>query len=110
MVGYWYNGNTANGDNGGVATPSTTLTLSGLNTAKRYTFKVFGARSASDRKVTYTAGGTSQTIDAGQNTTLTASFTGLAPDSSGNLTLTFAPASSYSFGYINVLEITETTP
>lgn len=110
MVGYWYNGNTANGDNGGVATPSTTLTLSGLNPAKRYTFKVFGARSISDRKVTYTAGGTSQTIDAGANTTLTASFASLTPDSSGNLTLTFAPATGYTFGYINVLETTETTP
>ncbi len=107
MVGYWYNGNTANGDNGGVATPSTTLSLTGLNPAKRYTFKVFAARSASDRKVTYTAGSTTQTIDAGQNLSITATFATLTPDANGLLTLQFMPAASYGFGYINVLEITE---
>jgi hypothetical protein len=122
MLGYWYNGNTANGDNGGVATPSTTLSLSGLDAAKRYTFKVFAARAASDRKVTFTAGDkngatSSQTIDAGQNgapsnpnPAAIATFSTLAPDANGLLTLTFAPAPTYGFGYINVLEITETTP
>lgn len=110
MVGYWYNGNTANGDNGGVTTTSTTLSLTGLNPAKRYTFKVFGGRAASDRKVTYTAGGTTQTIDAGNNTTITATFATLTPDANGLLTLQFMPAAGYGFGYINVLEITETTP
>lgn len=110
MVGYWYNGGSVNGDNGGQATTSTTLNLTGLNPARRYAFKVFGSRSAADRKTVYTAGGTSQTVDAGQNTTLTASFTNLVPDANGLLTLAFAPASGYSFGYLNVLEITETTP
>ncbi len=110
MLGYWYNGGSVNGDNGGQNTTSTTLNLTGLNPARRYTFKVFGSRSATDRRTTYTAGGASQTIDTGQNTTLTAAFANLAPDASGLLTLTFAPAASYTYGYINVLEITEATP
>jgi hypothetical protein len=107
MLGYWYNGVAANGDNGGVATPTTTISLTGLNPAKRYSLKAFGSRSATDRKTTYTAGGTSQTVDAGQNTSLTATFTNLAPDSSGLLTLTFAPAATGGYGYLNVLEIVE---
>ena len=107
MLGYWYNGVAANGDNGGVATPTTTLTVSGLNPAKKYTFKAFGARAATDRKTTYTAGGTSQTIDCGQNTSLVATFASLAPDSTGALTLTFGPAASGGYGYLNVLEIVE---
>lgn len=110
MVGYWYNGGSVNGDNGGQNTTSTTLNLTGLNPSRRYTFKVFGSRSATDRRTTYTAGGTSQTVDAGQNTTLTASFPNLTPDANGLLTLTFAPASGATYGYLNVLEITETTP
>lgn len=105
----WYNGNANAGDNGGVSTPTTTLDITGLNPAKTYAFKVAGFRGAADRKVIYTIGGTSITIDAGTGSadSNVANFSAIAPDSNGKISLTFARASGYSFGYLSVLEIYE---
>lgn len=105
----WYNGNANAGDNGGVSTPTTTLDITGLNPAKTYAFKVAGFRGAADRKVIYTIGGKSVTIDAGSGSAdgNVANFSAIAPDSSGKISLTFARASGYSFGYLSVLEIYE---
>lgn len=105
----WYNGNANAGDNGGVSTPTTTLDITGLNPAKTYAFKVAGFRGAADRKVIYTIGGTSITIDAGSGSAdgNVANFSATAPDSNGKISLTFGRASGYSFGYLSVLEIYE---
>jgi hypothetical protein len=105
----WYNGNANAGDNGGVSTPTTTLDITGLNPAKTYTLKVAGFRGAADRKVTYAIGSTSLTIDTGTGSAdgNVATFSAMAPDSTGKLSLTFGRASGYSFGYLSVLEIVE---
>lgn len=111
----WYNGQAAAGDNGGVSNPTTTLNITGLNPAKTYGLKVAGFRGATDRKVTFTVGGVSQTIDAADTTTPngatlpnnTTMFTGITPDSAGKLTFVFAPASGYTLGYLSVMEIYE---
>lgn len=105
----WYNGNANAGDNGGVSTPTTTLDVTGLNPAKTYALKVAAFRGAADRKVTYTIGSTSLTMDAGTGSAdgNVATFPAMAPDSTGKLSLTFGRASGYSFGYLSVLEIVE---
>jgi hypothetical protein len=107
MLGYIYNGLSAGGENAGVTVPSTTLTVSGLNPAKTYTFIVFGSRAATDRQVVFTAGGTDKTVDCSSNTTRSATFAGLTPNSSGVLTLAFAPLTTTGYGYLNVMEIIE---
>lgn len=105
----WYNGNANAGDNGGVSTPTTTMDITGLNPAKTYAFKVAAFRGAADRKVIVTIGTTSVTFDAGSNSAdgNVGNIAAMAPDSTGKLTLTFARATGYSFGYLSVLEIYE---
>jgi hypothetical protein len=106
--GYWYNGASQNGDNGGVNAPMTTLVLTAPSAdyAKTVELDLFGARSAADRKVSYAAGSkAAQVIDAGANDTAIATFTGLTLDSNGQVAFSFAPASGYTYGYLNVAEI-----
>ncbi len=104
---YIYTGNAINGDNGNVATPVSTLVLSGPASDKGVTLELdlFGSRSAPDRRTTFSAGGMSITVDSGQNLNNIATFTDLKPDGQVEVTFTFAPATNYLYGYLNVAEI-----
>lgn len=107
MLGYIYNGVAANGDNAGVETPSTDFVLRGPADAQNFEIELdlFGSRSAPDRRVTFTAGGLPKTIDAGQNTSAIATFTGLRPDVNGEVPFSFSRAANYQYGYLNVAVI-----
>jgi hypothetical protein len=106
-TGYIYNGAAGGADNGGVAASPTTMVLTApaADRGKTVEFDLFGSRSVADRKTTYSANGQSQTIDAGLNTTAIATFTGMVPDANGQIVFTFAPASGYSYGYLNIQTI-----
>lgn len=106
-MGYIYTGNAINGDNGNQPTPSSTFVLRGPASDRNMTLELdlFGSRSAPDRKTTFGAGGMSQTVDSGQNLTNIATFTNLQPDNQVEVPFTFAPATNYQYGYLNVAEI-----
>lgn len=107
MKAYIYNGTPANGDNGGVATPTTTmvLTVPAADRGKPISIDLFASRSAADRPTTYTAGGVSQTLDAGMNTSKIVTFSGLVSDANGEIIFTFAPAAGYTYGYLGALVV-----
>ena len=71
------------------ATTSRTLTLSGLSTSKTYSLELYGSRNNySGNYTVFTVNGTSQNISTYRNLTQKAQFTNLAPNASGQITVT----------------------
>lgn len=90
--------------------------LSGLNSAKKYSFCFFGSRTGvtagENRETKYTVKGTNEVIallDAANNTTNIACAEQLTPNSAGEITITITAGSnnnnSYGFYYINALQL-----
>jgi len=92
--------------------PGGSYTLKGLNVNRYYSVKIFGSRAASDaasRQGTYTINGKQYVIDGKNNTTQTITLHNIRPTSSGEIQLAFSPVSPTGFGYMNVMDITETS-
>jgi hypothetical protein len=86
--------------------PAAQVRISGLNPAETYNFTFFASRSGSgDRTTVYTINGQSASLNAINNTTQTATLANLVPDSTGQLILTVAAASTSTFGYLGVMTI-----
>ncbi|MEM8566152.1 MAG: SGNH/GDSL hydrolase family protein, partial [Bacteroidota bacterium] len=83
--------------------------LSGLQSYMTYGIKLFGSRASGTggRVGTYTINGITQTLDALNNSATFITFDQLQADASGKIILDFDVAAGSSFGYINVLELTE---
>jgi chitodextrinase len=75
----------------------------GLN---RYNLIFFGSRIASDnRNTTYTAGGTSVTLNAAGNTSKTVQINGLVADSTGTIEFVVTKGTGSPYSYLNALVI-----
>ncbi|UII21158.1 RHS repeat-associated core domain-containing protein [Fulvivirga ligni] len=84
--------------------------FTGLNASNKYSIEIFGSRGvvAADRVGSYSINGLTLTLDAQNNSTSTIQFNDLQSDTNGEISLSFAPASGSSFGYINVITLVET--
>lgn len=82
--------------------------LTGLDNTKTYDIRIFGSRlPVSDTRVAlYTINGQQQTLEGANNTSQTVLFSNIVP-ASGVITIGFAAASGSTFGYLNVMDITE---
>lgn len=85
--------------------------LTGLISDHFYTIRIFGSRAvvATDRKGTYTFNQKQKVLDGSNNSTETVAFYYLRPDAQGELTFDFGVAPGSQFGYLNVMDITETS-
>ena len=117
---------TATGDSLFVRTPAdTTITLTGLSASETYDLVFYGARGnnggASTFVVTDNSGAKPlQSFDVFENDSAVASFTGLIPDGSGEITIVFQGVFSstgtgintnqQSSGAFNALQITSNIP
>ncbi|WP_185155859.1 hypothetical protein, partial [Fulvivirga kasyanovii] len=85
-----------------------TYKLTGLESVKQYSVKIFGSRiheSGGGREGSYTINGVTQTLDGANNTSEYIVFENLTADANGEILLDFGVASGATFGYINVLEL-----
>ncbi|MEQ9660565.1 fibronectin type III domain-containing protein [Fulvivirga sp.] len=84
--------------------------LTGLKSYMQYSVKIFASRTSStgDRTGSYTINGTTLTLDAENNASQFITFNDLIADENGEVILDFELAPGSNFGYINVLELTET--
>jgi hypothetical protein len=85
-----------------------TYSLNGLDNSKVYGIRMYGSRmSVTDtRKGSFTISGQQQFLEAANNTSQTIVFSNIAPIS-GSITIDFNVAAGSTFGYINVMDITE---
>ncbi|MBX3241125.1 MAG: fibronectin type III domain-containing protein [Chitinophagaceae bacterium] len=125
MTGQLANGLTT-GNNSGIypdnvlrsvyyASPNTTyqLRVSGLSTSKKYSFIIYAGFpwSAAEQaaqgtlKGDYTIAGQTKSLDAANNFTNTIQFSGISPDASGNVVMTFKKSSGSAFVLLGVLQI-----
>jgi large repetitive protein len=84
------------------------IRITGLATTNtKYNLIFFASRGGvgDNRTTTYTAGGTSVSLNAAGNTTNTVRINGLTPDGTGMIEFTAQKASGSSFAYINALVI-----
>ena len=84
------------------------IRITGLTTGgnTKYNLVFFASRVANDtRNTTYTAGGTSVTLNARNNTSNTAQINGLVPDANGVIEFTVQKASGSPFAYLNAMVI-----
>jgi RHS repeat-associated protein len=84
--------------------------LTGLDNSKVYDLRIFGSRSASgtDREGLYTVNGQQKILQAANNSSRTVLFDNIAPIN-GIITINFNVAPGSAFGYINVMDIIEST-
>ena len=95
---------------GGVGYAQTAeLLISGLDPTAPYNLKFFASRNATDdRTSTYSVNGYTVSLQAAGNTSNTAWFSDVMPNSSGQLSITIGHGPSATFGYLGVLTITTT--
>jgi dienelactone hydrolase len=83
-----------------------TLTLKGLSTSKTYSLELYASRASSTAGSTvFTVSGKSVTINTVNNLTNKATFTNIAPNTSGQIVVSIGKTSTYS--YINGFMLTE---
>jgi hypothetical protein len=84
------------------------IRFSGLNTAMRYTLSFVGSQNEGIVATTqYAVGSQTAVMDARYNTNRTANLNNLAPDASGNITVTATRTGSTPFSYLNAIVIEE---
>lgn len=83
--------------------------FSGLKPSSTYKVILYGYRmvTVADRVSKYTIGSMSKTLNAAQNLTNTAVFTGVAPAANGTMDVTVDREAGSTYGYLGVLEIEE---
>jgi len=84
------------------------IRITGLSTQPgiKYNLVFFASRTAGDiRNTVYSAGGTSVTLNAGNNTNNTVQINGLTADANGTIEFTAQKAAGSPFGYINAMSI-----
>jgi hypothetical protein len=85
-----------------------TMELYNLDTTRFYTIKIFASRQAADDRVgTYLIDGKLYTLNAANNITKTITAHLVRPSVLGSIPITFGVAKGSTFGYINVMEISE---
>lgn len=101
------------GDN---SNPSGSITLSGLNSGKIYSFEIFGSRTSvtDNRETFYQAIGNntgSATLNAAGNNSLTCKINDISPDANGTIILNVSKGSSNNnatgYFYLNAFKFTE---
>ncbi len=105
---------------GGNTNPTGGFTLSGLNPAKYYTFKIFASRTGvtDNRESLYTVTGSTTlttTLDASNNTSNVATILNIQPQANGTITFSVTKGAnnnnSFGFFYLGAIKlITTTTP
>jgi titin len=87
-----------------------TYRVSGLDNGKVYNIRLFGSRLyvGDSRKDVFTIKGQQQSLETANNTTQTVVFSGIAPVS-GAITIDLTVATGSTFGYINVMDIVESS-
>lgn len=87
---------------------SSTVTISGLDSRKRYDLLIFASRGSitGPRTVGFSAGTASGSLDVANNTASTVSFTNLSP-TGGQILLTATETNDANFAYIGVIRLTE---
>lgn len=88
---------------GGQEQPTGGITLSGLSTATAYNFSIFASRTgvSDNRETQYTITGSTVeivTLDAANNTSLTAEVTGMMPATDGTITILAEPGPNNTNG------------
>lgn len=98
---YWYTESTI---------PSSTMRLSGLDDTKTYTLEMVPSRvgASPPRPTLFTVNGASKSVEAANNSTLSALFSNVVPVN-GEITITFGNGSGSAFGYIDGMTIVEMT-
>jgi hypothetical protein len=101
--------NTAKTDMFYVASGSTaSIAVSSLNLSKKYNFTFYASRAATDDRTTdFTINGTTVSLNAANNDTNTVTISNAIPAEDGSIDITIAANTSSTYGYLNVLEITE---
>jgi predicted esterase len=82
-----------------------TLTLSGLSTSKTYNLELYASRGNTGNSTIFTIGTTTITIVTDYNKTNKASFTGIKPNTSGQVIITIDKSGTYN--YVNGFILTE---
>jgi hypothetical protein len=87
-----------------------TYRVNGLDNGKVYSIRLFGSRLyvGDSRKEVFTIKGQQQSLETANNTTQTVVFTNIVPVS-GAITIDLTVASGSTFGYINVIDIVESS-
>lgn len=101
--------NTAKTDMFYVASGDTaSMKVSSLNISKKYNFTFYASRSATgDRTTDFTIDGTTVSLNAANNDTNTVTISDVTPAGDGTIDIAITANASSSYGYLNVLEITE---
>ena len=86
-------------------TSNRTLTISGLNPSKQYSFEFYASRANSGNKTVYTIGTVNDTINTDNNVSDFAKFINVSPDYSGNVIVTLSRIGTWQ--YIAGFMITE---
>ncbi|NJN26098.1 MAG: T9SS type A sorting domain-containing protein [Cyclobacteriaceae bacterium] len=82
------------------------LTLTGLDPMLSYNFTFMGASGIAGMKNTiYEINGQSDTLNASNNSSETASLSGLTPNAQGELTINVRKTTNSSYGYLNAMVI-----
>ncbi|HTI89860.1 MAG TPA: fibronectin type III domain-containing protein [Puia sp.] len=89
------------------ATTAKHVVLSGLSSARRYNLVFFASRAnyTSSLITTYTVGSQTVQLDANNNSTNTVQVNGIAPDASGNITISVLKAGSSPNAYLGAMVI-----
>lgn len=83
------------------------IRITGLVLAHRYNFVFFGSRANPQTAVTtsYKIGSQAVILDAANNTSQTATITGVTPEADGSVTIIIYGANANGFGYLNAMSI-----
>jgi dienelactone hydrolase len=87
------------------STTQRTLTISGLSTGTQYSVELYSARSNTGNKTIFVSGSQRDTVLSSNNTTDKVVFSGLVPNSSGQIVVTIQRLNTYS--YLNGFKLTE---
>ncbi|HYE56264.1 MAG TPA: T9SS type A sorting domain-containing protein, partial [Chitinophagaceae bacterium] len=84
-----------------------TLTIGNLDGSATYDIEFYASRSSTGNATVFTIGGVSDTVVTGNNTTVPAVFSSVAPDGSNNIVVSLARTSGSSFHYLNGFKLTK---
>jgi hypothetical protein len=88
------------------STTAKRILVSGLSTSRRYNFVFFNSRDDGRTSATsYTIGSTTVTLQASYNINKTVQINGVAPNASGQVTITVTKLAGNDYGFLNAMVI-----
>ncbi|HUQ96827.1 MAG TPA: T9SS type A sorting domain-containing protein [Chitinophagaceae bacterium] len=94
------------------ATTQRNFTLSGLSLSKTYSLELYASRAKTGYATIFTIGGTSKTVVTDNNKSNAVTFTGLVPNSAGQIIVSLVGSTTTNpsaYNYLNGFILTETT-